>query len=151
MMRVQALLKLGADAEQVALDEDTALHLACQTNDPQLKLQLLQTLIQHGAGKVINKAGFKGSTPLLRCINNGGLEPIRFLLKSGADPNNAGKTKTLPLHRASAGEDEEMVRLLLESGANPDALDGNQLSALAVAAQTGRTEIVKILLAHTAK
>ena len=60
---------------------DTALHHACRNGD----LEIVMHLIAHGAG--INDSSDNGHFPLYCAAGHGHAETTRFLLESGADPD----------------------------------------------------------------
>ncbi|MGI9306094.1 MAG: ankyrin repeat domain-containing protein [Gammaproteobacteria bacterium] len=112
---------------------------------------------------------------LCDAADDGDLRAARFLLESGADPNEScyitsaatratcttilvGLVYTsifapacwrerMPLQAAAAAGNPEVVRALLEYGANPEErADGS--APLHIAAANGRAEVVRVLLAH---
>jgi len=52
------------------------------------------------------------------------------------------------LWRAAYGGDEDYVKELISQGADPNSIDSTGMSALAIACQDGRTNVVKYLLDH---
>jgi ankyrin repeat protein len=79
----------------------------------------MQALIEQGAD--INPKNKYGITPLLQAIGQNQTEAVRFLLKSGADPNLNAPFGS-PLSEAT-GQDTEIVRLLIRHGANVNYFD----------------------------
>ncbi|MDF2714186.1 MAG: ankyrin repeat protein, partial [Paenibacillus sp.] len=76
-----------------------------------------------------------------------GMDMVKFLLDSGADPNNANWQGVSYLHRAAWLGNIPFARLLLEYGAELDATDTEyEATPLGWAAKFGQTEMVRFLL-----
>jgi ankyrin repeat protein len=76
-----------------------------------------------------------------------GPKMIRFLLESGADPNNANWLGVTYLHKAAWLGRLECAQLLIEFGADLNAIDEEYHSTpLGWAAKYGQTEMVRFLL-----
>ena len=68
----------------------------------------------------------------------------RFLLEHGANPNLKHRWGALPLHHALARDNAlAMFELLLDHGADP-RLEANGLTAFAVAAREGRSDVLQL-------
>ena len=90
-------------------------------------------------------------TALAHQIDYDDLEGLRTLLDLGADPNGPNPFKKTPLHQAVfRGRGRETFDLLFEHGADPEIPDGEGRTPYAVAARTGRAEIMEILERHGA-
>ena len=132
---------------------------------------LIEVLLKKGAP--VNAVTHGCVTPLA-CVPSGNLDLARLLLRYGADPNISTNDGETPLMTAARGGHHEMVKILLEAGANPDAqlivpplekiecslfIDRSNftfsacqapLTAMAMAAECGHLEVVKLLLEYGA-
>ena len=78
-------------------------------------------------------------------------EGLRRLLELGADPDSRRIFPRSPLHGCVfRGHPRAMFEILFEFGAAPDAVDKKGRTAYAMAACSGRREIIKILVEHGA-
>jgi ankyrin repeat protein len=76
-----------------------------------------------------------------------GMDMVKYLLDSGADPNNANWQGVTYLHRAAWLGNIPFARILLEYGATLDAIDTEyETTPLGWAAKFGQTEMVRFLL-----
>ncbi|KAJ5552018.1 hypothetical protein N7535_000035 [Penicillium sp. DV-2018c] len=92
-----------------------------------------------------------GSTPMINAISDDQLNVTRLLLSHGANPNWTSSNGLSPLSRAVALGQAATVRLLLEKGADVDGWCGGwDGTALICACQSGKLEIVEILLQSNA-
>lgn len=143
------MVEAGANAGAVALDSDSALHLACQAEDGAAKVAMLRLLLSDPRGEAtVNRQGFRGlassfaqtllhnrhwmhpgSTPLLRCVVSGVRkggdaeaegEAVGLLLAAGADPNVRFPDDDMALHMAAQNGAAPVIRRLLEAGARID-------------------------------
>jgi ankyrin repeat protein len=96
---------------------------------------------------LVNAANPQGETALMMACLRGQQALAAKLLQRGADINRDGWS---PLHYAAAGEDERMVAWLLQRGAAVNATAPNGNTPLMMAAQTGASASVEILLAKGA-
>jgi ankyrin repeat protein len=78
------------------------------------------------------------------------VEPLLALLGSSALENEDG-SKRRPLYFAVASGDEKSIKKLLDAGANPDCRDLRNTSPLHIAARTGDTAILQLLLTSKQK
>lgn len=69
-----------------------------------------------------------------------------LLISHGADVNLRCANERTALHEAAKLGRQNMVKLMLASGAHPDPQSSYGFTPLALAAQSGHTEIMKILL-----
>ena len=96
---------------------------------------------------LVNAANPQGETALMMACLRGQQALAAKLLQRGADINRDGWS---PLHYAAAGEDERMVAWLLQRGAAVNATAPNGNTPLMMAAQTGASASVEMLLAKGA-
>ena len=96
---------------------------------------------------LVNAANPQGETALMMACLRGQQALAAKLLQRGADINRDGWS---PLHYAAAGEDERMVAWLLQRGAAVSATAPNGNTPLMMAAQTGASASVEMLLAKGA-
>jgi uncharacterized protein len=106
--------------------------------------------VLYALGADVNGATEITFTPLFTATGNCQKEAARFLIERGADVNLSQSVGSTPLMNAAYCGDIETARLLIERGANVNAMsDGG--SALRVAREAGKAEIVELLLQHGAK
>lgn len=96
---------------------------------------------------LVNAANPQGETALMMACLRGQQALAARLVQRGAAINRDGWS---PLHYAAAGEDENMVMWLLQLGAAVNATAPNGNTPLMMAAQTGASASVEILLAKGA-
>lgn len=172
LLPYDALSKSILPSVSTKLDDPLYFKVIDQDLAPSLRQNaLVELLLEKGAS--VNAKTQEGTTPLsLVSSDNPGL--ARILLKYGADPNLASKNGLTPLMKAAQRDDRELVDILLTAGADPNtqlnvvSLRERQcssfiqrgtftfhqcdapLTALALAAERGYYEIVKLLLDHGA-
>ena len=69
-----------------------------------------------------------------------------LLISHGADVNLRCANERTALHEAAKLGRQDMVKLMLVSGAHPDPQSSYGFTPLALAAQSGQTEIMEMLL-----
>src|SRR5262249_33654918 len=123
--------------------QDNPLHIAVNRGD----LQAAQAVLDKTPALV--NAVVERETPLIVAVKNSDEAMVRMLLKYKADPNQRTDHDP-PLHLAVT---PRMAKLLLDHGANPELRSHyNQcLTPVQVAAEDGRAEVAKVLVAAGAK
>jgi ankyrin repeat protein len=137
----ELLLHYGADPNQGDKAGQSPLFRAANMN----KVALLELLVKNGAK--IDAADYNGQTTLAHAVRMGAVEAAGWLAKNGANVNSKDNAGEPILHRACQIErSKEMIALLLRHGAKVNATDNRQWTALHVAANEGRPEVIKQLL-----
>ncbi|XP_041962063.1 B-cell lymphoma 3 protein homolog [Alosa sapidissima] len=147
---VKALLR--ADADPGALDRNgqTTLHLCCEYN----QASCLSVILSHPSGSVLSwleTRNYEGLSPLHLAVQSGNQEPVKLLLKNGADINAVdNKSGRSPLMHAVEANSMEMVNLLIECGCDVNAQSYSGNTALHSACGRGYVEAVRTLLKNGA-
>ena len=155
---------IGANASWT----ETAIQAAAQTG----QVEIVNYLIDHGAeydictaamlgnidcledflaedADMVNARGAHGIPLLYFAIIHAKRAAAEYLLQHGADPNATSPVGITPLHGAVMFNQPKMAEWLLEHGAQPNAkYDGK--TALAMAIEENRAELVEILRSHGA-
>jgi uncharacterized protein len=154
---VTALLARGARPNLVERERaQTALMWAIAAQHP----AVVELLIRHGAD--VNARSTGGFTPLLFAAREGDIESARILIESGAAIDETSTEGESPLLVAaaslvavsamdyrlvpSASGHEGLAILLLERGADPRRADRFGQTALHLAVETGKVDLVRALL-----
>jgi len=87
----------------------------------------------------------EGESRLILAARNGHAELLRALLDGGAQVHHQDNRGRTALWNAAT---PEIVALLLERGADPDLPDAQGETPLHAAVREGRTEVVRLLVAH---
>ncbi|KAJ8673124.1 hypothetical protein QAD02_004386 [Eretmocerus hayati] len=132
--------------QEPELSNDQQLFRAVKTGNVLLARQLLL------AGANIDAVDTDGRTCLYYALQKKGLRLIKFLLDAGADPNKFRLGDMHPLSMGVATGKLVIVKDLIDAGARINMVNGTSedRSALHVAVERGRTEIVQLLLEHGA-
>ena len=93
----------------------------------------------------VNHVGVRGWTPLYAACARGHVDVVAILLKWGADPELPTQSQWRPLMTAAQQGFKEIVKLLLEHSANPAAKNNNGDTALALARNAGKHDVVGAL------
>ncbi|KAH9515580.1 hypothetical protein Btru_011437 [Bulinus truncatus] len=107
-------------------------------------IDILQCIIN---AEDINLRSPSGKTALVEAVSSDRRESAQALLNSGADPNICeASSGDSPLVLAVRKKSIEMIQTLLRFGADVNCLNIKKQSALMIACQLGRVEIVKALV-----
>jgi cytohesin len=156
---VQLLIENGADVNTRDCAYATPLFWACDRG----YLDIVKLLVDNGAE--VNTGAFRRLHWGPRLIDNysnlhiaarvGHADVVEYLLVKGADIDakcsRSNNEESTPLHLAVRAGHVEVVRHLLAKGANLKLKIKDGLTALDLAKQEKRTEIIKLLQSHGAK
>jgi ankyrin repeat protein len=154
---VKVLLSIGASANEVDADGQTALMLAAKSGS----IEIVRALLKAGAGASINFRDKDGQTALIHAVlDNWGRVPanahavVGALIAAGAYVNLVdARGRTALMYAADSPENSklEMARALIAAGAWVNAADAEGLTPLMLASKTNSGMIVEALLAAGAK
>lgn len=129
--------------------DETPLHVAASQGFP----DMVGLLLDHGAKP--NVKNLRGASPLHRAVGsyqasrtNEFLAVIKLLLDNGADVNLRDEYQWTPLHWLALDEDGwaiDLLEPLLKAGADRNAAGHNGQTALQIAEQRGRKDLVDLL------
>lgn len=148
---VQRLIDKGADVDLKGRSGVSPVAAAAFAG----RALIVKILLAHGAdGRTVDDTG---KPPIVYAAASGQLDIVKQLLAQNIDIN-ARYANDLSLLMWAAGSDEqvaeaqalEVVSYLLDAGAHVDSRDARGRTALMIAAEGNRSEIVKLLLAHGA-
>lgn len=114
------LIEEGADVSVITNTNSTVLHAICQHDRPDMAALLLNS---GGSMCLTVKDVFGGYTPMLRAVQSGNEEIIRFLLDNGADTNEHTNEGWNALHLAAICGHRSLYKVLLEKGISVHAVD----------------------------
>jgi ankyrin repeat protein len=141
---VKALLAADPQIANVPSIIGTSLMVATQ----QGHFQIVKALLDAQA-HIDSVRSSDGATALTTAVNLGRTEIVRLLLARSADPNLA-MNNVSPLIIAVQKSSPAIVEELLKAGADVNEMLADGSTALTVATQLGRTEIVALLVAQGA-
>jgi uncharacterized protein len=139
---VKLLISNNANVNAINSEGETALMLAVQ----RFSSEIVQTLIEAGAGLTINAKDNKSRSALLYAVDHYGREDIvTALLAAGAFVDEVNENGQTPLMMAVLRVRPELVKLLLNARASIDIKDHVGNTALMYARNYGLTDIIKLL------
>lgn len=142
--KVQELLELGADLENLDEQGHTPLTNACE----RVHYKTIELLLNLGANKnILNKAG---QSPLLKACYGNGLKYVEFLIDHGFNVNIANSDGTTPFLATCEKGNINILKLLFNKGADIEQKNNQGQSALLIAVKQNKYQIVKWLLEHGA-
>ena len=139
-VRIQSLLKRGANVKSAQIDGMTALHWAAH-NDNLATARLL--VAAHADVNAANRYGVK---PLSLACVTGDTGLVELLLHAGADPNTSLPGGETALMTAARTGRPGPVKALLASKANVNAKESKGQTAIMWAAAEGHAEVVHLLI-----
>lgn len=159
---VRSLLDAGGDANAALLSGESPVMTAARTGNAQVVRLLL------AAGANPNATAARGQTALMWAASQRHPEAVRALIESGADVRARSETwsmvMAIPPHAIEGNQQDvphggntpllfaarvgglSSARLLVEAGADIDASDAWGVSATTLAAHSGLSELVELLL-----
>ncbi|KAF3358988.1 hypothetical protein VDGD_06119 [Verticillium dahliae] len=148
---VRLLIEKGAEIE--AQDENGVTALQGATDWGRLKA--VEVMLEHGAdhsyGQTDNKeANSTTWKPIVQASQNNYAKIVALLLSKGADANAYGPSGCA-LYLAARGGHIDVCKMLLENGAVANVSATEFASPLSVAVETGKLELVQLLLDHGAE
>jgi len=111
---VNLLLGHHADVNFVDKSGWTPLALAAQNNS----IEIVTTLIKHGANQNIHVPIFGGETPIMTAIRKNNLQMLKVLVAAKPDLGLANSQGRTALSYARGYRDEEMIEILKKAGAS---------------------------------
>jgi ankyrin repeat protein len=132
------LLEKGAEVQNSSESSRiTAMHEARSA-------EMVSLLLDHGANLEAEDCG--GFRPLHTCTEREDIAAMRALLQGGAEVDPvSGRTERTPLDLAAMRSTDSM-KLLLEFGADLKRDDGCPTTAWYLAAEAGKTEVLRLLM-----
>lgn len=134
---LKMLIAAGADIEIETAHKVTPLMMAASLGNTEAAKMLI------AAGADINHRDEVGSTPVFLAALSASADIVKALIKKGADVTLTNEYGQTPLHRCTS---VEAAKLLIEAGTALDAKDERGRTALHVAADLGRTELVRFYI-----
>lgn len=158
---VEHLLEVGANPNLRNNDGQTALMYASILGEE----NIFQTLLEYGADinvkNGVNDTALSlvcdglvfevGEEGFIRDCEGRATNIVRMLIERGVSDVDAGRQSWTPLMTASIRGYSEVVKMLLEAGADPNLENYDGLTALGLAYEWRRPEIVEILEEVTSK
>eukprot|EP01094_Clydonella_sp_ATCC50884_P023670 TRINITY_DN5737_c1_g1_i1.p1 TRINITY_DN5737_c1_g1~~TRINITY_DN5737_c1_g1_i1.p1 ORF type:complete len:840 (+),score=264.02 TRINITY_DN5737_c1_g1_i1:267-2522(+) len=146
---VRLLLGAGAAVDWHTQRHGTALHVAAQYG----RADVMRVLLEKGADVHVMQK--HAETPLLLATRTGNVQLVRMLLEAGASVNAASVEGESPLMSACqalpADAEPTLVETLLCAGADVNARKSSSgKTALVVATQSGRLDVMQLLVKHRA-
>ncbi|MET0962050.1 MAG: ankyrin repeat domain-containing protein [Noviherbaspirillum sp.] len=108
---------------------------------------LVDLLLKNGAAADLDTPSWQGQTPLIAAAGAGRHAVLKLLIDAGAEVNKSDAHRLTPLMHAAHHGHFDAVEMLLNHGAQVDPRPG-RLSALILAAESGRDRIVSLLSAR---
>ena len=137
---VKKIIEKGVDVNYSDYKIAPVLSLIAQQGD----VEALKILIENGADVNILDDGW---SPLGRAINAGNVENVRYLLEQGGDVNAKGYDGDNLLYKAvDKWHDIEIIEMLIDYGAALEAKERPSNTALMLASDKGRKDIVELLI-----
>jgi len=143
---VKHLVSKGADILAQDLEGNTACHLAAFKGATDIVAYFAKTNRQ-----ILEMQNSVGSTPLHLAAFQGHLETVKQLVSDGSDIYAQNQDKSIPFHIAAYRGDINIVEFFITK--DKDILqtqDASGCTALHLAAMTGKTKVVNLLLSRGA-
>lgn len=143
---IRLLLDAGADISSPSGDLSTAFHIACSRGRLETCVELLRR------GSLLEGKDGEGMTPLLRAAANGRADVTKWLLAEGANPtavDDVNQNTALALSCRATGR-LDAAKALLDGGADVLVENSEGETCVSLAAISGRTELLDMMLAAMA-
>ncbi|XP_052439332.1 ankyrin repeat and SOCS box protein 15-like [Carassius gibelio] len=128
--------------EEMTVDGDTALTLACQAGH----VEGVKVLLHHGASP--HNTNSRNETPLLLAVRANSYEMVYALIMGGAFVRQLCLKKWTATHEAAKVGCADILMLLLRHGGKVMGRDGHGVTPMGIAAEYGHPEILEILIQH---
>ena len=141
---IRSLLAFNPGAlEQGNMNDLRPLHVAISFG----RIQVFKLFLEYGAD--IDSRTYNGKDALDFALEFNRPEIVDLLIAKGASPNALCSMRTgrRRLHRAAQEAPAAMVALLIKHGAQVDTFDADKHTALFLAVENNRPEVVRVLLA----
>ena len=139
---INILLNAGANPNNANVSGLTCIHIAVFGGCSQ---EILETMINHGAD--VNVPNMGGRTPLMLACKKENIRTINVLLNAGANPHISDDSGDTCLHYAVNGvRSEEALDIIISHGVDVNAVNKNIQTALMIACDKRRTDLINILL-----
>ena len=143
--QLQKMVVQGADVNEKAVQNETALMIAALAG----KGEIVNYLLQRGAD--INARNTSGMTSLHAAAYAGHSDIVRLLVAKGADVNDASnRFGVTALHVAAEENHIETVKTLLDLGADVSVIEVNGYSPVSRSGFREHLEVLTLLLANGA-
>jgi ankyrin repeat protein len=133
-----AIILIGAIASGCSFIKNDDLNQAALTGDQ----ARCEALLRKGAN--VNGAGMHGMKPIMSAAKGGHRETVSYLVSKGAYVNAHNDSGSALMWAVDSG-DEELMQFLLSHGADPGWTNSLGQTALDLAADKQRTNLVSIL------
>lgn len=142
---IHALIKRGADVNEVNSEGRTPLHTAVSPANERITLKMVQLLIELGAD--VNAVKKDGVSVLMWAVKYGTPEIVRCLLEKGAsvDPT-VSNPKYSVLHNALSTNNVEIIDLIIDIATVCDFKDESGKTPLLLAVEKGNLNSIKKLI-----
>lgn len=149
---ITQLLAAGAPVNATGKKGQSPLHVAISIRDEKVALRVVKALLAAGADVGARDNQYNTALHIAMAREVGGI--ITELLLSIAPINEAGRNHKYPLHLATTMVDGQLairtVSKLLREGAIVDVKDGDRNTALHLAIEQERSEVVRVLIQNKA-
>ncbi len=146
LKKIKYLARLGGDVDCVDEKGNPLLKVAIKNCGK----EIAEWLLDNGANK--NRKDKNLRTPLMIAARYGKPEIVELLCKRGVRVEKTDFVGETALMGAVVKNDEKCVKILLENGASPDTrAEGSLRTALMIATDLGRHNIMKILIENDAE